>query len=188
MRRVLLLLGATALTVALASPASAHTRLLSSTPSSGAVVQAPVEVVLVFSDPVQPDLSAMSVTGADGEDHVVGPPTSGPDGSSVSQALRTPLEPGAHRVAYRVLAADGHPVTGTFAFTATAPASAAPTPRSEVSPTAVPPTTDDAALRSVADETPDDGGLPVLPLVGGLVVAAVAGLLARRLVGPTSGA
>lgn len=67
--------------VTTAAPAWAHTRLVSSTPSPspGVPAEAPGAVVLAFSDPVQPGLSAVSVTGA----------------------------------AYRVLAADGHPVTGT---------------------------------------------------------------------------
>ena len=133
-------LGALLATVT-AAPAWAHTRLVSSTPSAGASVEAPAEVVLVFNDPVQPGLSALSVTGADGEEHVDGTPTSGGDGSSVVQALRSPLAPGTYQVAYRVLAADGHPVTGTFEITAVAPADAAPTPAASTSaptPTPVP--------------------------------------------------
>ena len=185
-------------TAVAASPAWAHTRLVSSTPAAGASAHAPSEVVLVFSEAVQPGLSALSVTGADGEEHVAGPPAAGGDGSSVTQPLRAPLEPGTYRVAYRVLAADGHPVTGSFEITATAPAAPAPTAaasgpgadRPTTGPTTEPttgPTT--GALRQVSGEQDEDGGLPVLPLVvGGLVVAAVAGLLARRFGGAAPGA
>jgi methionine-rich copper-binding protein CopC len=197
-RRLLLPLRSTVLVAALgavlaaptaltAAPAWAHTRLVSSTPSAGAPVEAPGEVALVFTDLVQPDLSALSVRDADGEEHVSGAPSPGGDGSSVSQALRSPLEPGTYRVAYRVLAADGHPVTGSFEITAVARASVTPPPApSTTAPTALP--TPEArtggAMQPAAAESDDEDGLPVLPLVaGGLVAAGVAGLLARRLGG-----
>ena len=198
MRRLPLPLLSTVLAVVLGTlltttaPAWAHTSLVSSTPSAGAPAEAPAEVVLVFSDPVQPGLSALSVTGSDGEEHVAGSPAAGGDGSTVTQPLRAPLEAGTYRVAYRVLAADGHPVTGSFEITATAPAAAAPTaPASGTpAPASTEPTTEPTSepttgpLRQVAGEQDEDDGLPVLPLVvGGLVVAAVAGLLARRLGG-----
>ena len=206
MRRLPLPLLSTVLAVVLGTllasvaPAWAHTRLVSSTPSAGAPAEAPAEVVLVFSDPVQPGLSALSVTGTDGE-HVSGTPAAGGDGSSVSQALRAPLEPGTYRVAYRVLAADGHPVTGSFDIAAVAPASAAPTPAPTAALTAAPtgavpattpvPTAEatTGALRPAADEHEADDGLPVLPLVvAGLAVAAAAGLSARRPGGAADGA
>ena len=171
-----------------ATPAAAHTRLVSSTPAQGAPAEAPTEVVLVFSDPVQPGLSVVSVTGADGAEHASGAPAQGGDGSAVAQALLAPLAPGSYRVAYRVLAADGHPVTGELALTAVA------APTSAAVPTAVPTAVPPPSAVPAPDETTrpteataaevDDGGLPLLPLVvGGLVVAGTAGLLARRLGG-----
>ena len=130
MRRLLLLLGSALLAAVLgtllaAAPAAAHTRLVSSTPAAGATAEAPDEVVLVFSDPVQPGLSAVSVTGEGGEEHAAGTPAAGGDGTSVSQALQAPLEPGTYRVAYRVLASDGHPITGELEITAAAAAAMA---------------------------------------------------------------
>jgi hypothetical protein len=139
----------------------------------------------VFSDPVQPVLSVVSVTGADGEELTAGPPTASADGASVSQALRSPLAPGTYRVAYRVLAADGHPVTGTFEITATG-APAAPAPGTAAgTPTPAPAASPDGdaapALRPTAATDGDGDGAPVLLLVlGGLVVASLVGLLARR--------
>jgi methionine-rich copper-binding protein CopC len=186
-RDLLLLLGAllaSVLCAKAAAPAWAHTRLVSSTPAQDVPAAAPREVTLVFSDPVQPALSTVSVRGADGEDLVAGQPSSTGNGTSVVQALRSPLGPGTYTVAYRVLAADGHPVTGSFQITATAPAVDAPAPSTTAeapAPTSTPGTPETPALQAVADED-DDGGLPVLPLLaGGLVVAGAAGLLARRL-------
>ena len=193
MRRLLPVLLSTVLaavvgTVA-APPAWGHTRLVSSTPAVGASAEAPRQVVLAFSDAVQPGLSAVSVTGADGQEHASGSPSAGGDDRSVSQALRSPLEPGTYRVAYRVLAADGHPVTGAFELTALAPpvapaaASDAPLPTASASAggqegTSTP------ALRPASDEADEESGLPVLPLVVvGLVVAGAAGVVGRRLGG-----
>ena len=190
MRRVLLPLliavVAAVLGALTAAPAWAHTRLVSSVPAEGQPAVAPDEVVLVFSEPVQVGLSALSVRGPDGEEQVDGSPTAGADEASVSQALRAPLPPGTWTVAYRVLAADGHPVTGSFEVTTVAPAgttapSAAAAP-SGPSPAPTPAETT-GALSPAADER-DAGGLPLLPLaVGGLVVAGLGGLLVRRLGG-----
>ena len=169
-----------------AAPAWAHTRLVSSTPAEGAPAQAPSEVVLAFSDPVQAGLSAVSVVGADGEERAAGTPAATGDGASVSQALRAPLEPGTYRVAYRVLAADGHPVTGSLEITAIA---AAPAPAVTPTAAAPPPEPAPTSLRPAAGTREEDGGLPLLPLaVGGLLVAGAAGLLARRVGGAPPGA
>jgi methionine-rich copper-binding protein CopC len=191
-RRVLLpllssvLAAVVATVLSTAAPAWAHTRLVSSTPSAGASAEAPGEVVLVFSDPVQPTLSALSVTGPDGQEHVAGTPSPGGDGSSVSQALQGPLDAGTYRVAYRVLAADGHPITGSFAFTVAAPAVAPSAPAAAATPTATPTSAQTTGpVEATAGGDDEDGGLPVLPLaVGGLAVAGAAGLLARRFGGP----
>ena len=188
----IVLLMATVLAVAAAAltaaPAWAHTRLVSSTPAQGQPAEAPAQVVLVFSDPVQAGLSALSVRDDDGVEHVAGSPAPGGDDASVAQALRAPLEPGTYTVAYRVLAGDGHPVTGSFEITTvasstTAPAAptAAPT---AAAPTPVPTTATTTEALSPTAGSSEDEGLPVLPLVvGGLVVAGAGGLLARRLGG-----
>lgn len=191
MRRVLppllgTLLTASVLGTVAAAPALAHTRLVSSTPTADVPAQAPREISLDFTDPVQPGLSTVSVTGADGRQRAAGTPTAGEDDASVTQALAGPLDPGTYRVAYRVLAADGHPVTGSFEVTVLAAPTPTATPASSPLATASPPLEDTASpsLRPAAGERDEDGGLPVLTLVvGGLVVAGGAGVLARRLGG-----
>lgn len=178
MRRAVLLLSSVVLAVAAGAPAApawAHTRLVSSTPSAGAQVHALREVVLAFSDGVRPALSVISVTDEDGRELAVGEPSAGGDGSSVVQALRSPTRTGTHRVAYRVVAADGHPVSSSFEVTVT---TAVALPGS--SPAATAASTPAAAPRPSAAS--DDVGPPVVRLVlGGLVVAgAVVALVARR--------
>ncbi|WP_428098227.1 copper resistance CopC family protein [Candidatus Rariloculus sp.] len=100
--------------------AQAHTRLVESTPADAAVVVAPAEIVLSFSEAVT--LTAVSVS---------------PESASVGaghQDLRLPaertseafsleapsLEPGEYVVSWRAVGADTHVVTGEFRFTVSA--------------------------------------------------------------------
>jgi copper resistance protein C len=101
-----------------AGPASAHTRLVSTTPVNGAEVDAsPNDVTLTFNEPVREKYSEVVVTGPEGGTWQVGKLTQA--GSTISQAL-VPLGPkGTYTVAWRVVSADGHPVAGTFSFVLT---------------------------------------------------------------------
>lgn len=120
MRRasVVLLVAAFAL-LGLAQPALAHNTLTGSNPADGAsIADAPAEVTLTFDDDVQPgEGNQISVVGpdktlwADGEVSI--------DGTKARVGL-APLGPeGRYTIAYRILSADGHPVTGKVGFTLT---------------------------------------------------------------------
>jgi hypothetical protein len=155
--------------VLLAGPAQAHTSLVSSAPSSGAVLEGPVPVVtLVFSRPVLSRQAQVVVTGPDGA-AVAGGPAQVSGGT-----VRWPVGPwptsGAYRLAYRVLAEDGHPITGEVPFRVS-PA-VAPTP------TAAPPPGSPAVTGS-ASAPASSPGPPATPLVPALAsaLAAVAVLL-----------
>lgn len=107
---------AAAMTLLGAAPAAAHTELRGSDPAPRAVVPADTaEVTLSFSGPVRAGLSTVVVTGPDGADHARGRVRA--RGSDAVQAVDGPLPPGAWTVAYRVVAEDGHPLTGTSSFT-----------------------------------------------------------------------
>jgi methionine-rich copper-binding protein CopC len=112
------LLGALALPllVVLAGPASAHTALVSTSPADGAQAAVPpAAVVLVFDQPVSTRLSTVQVTGPEGGTWQAGP--AGVLGGTVTQPLVELGPAGTYRVAWRVVAPDGHPVTGTSSFT-----------------------------------------------------------------------
>lgn len=111
-------LGLTALLAAMvitAAPADAHARLESSSPSDGSTLTAtPPEVMLRFNEPIKEGLNEVSVTTgstdvADGEIDV--------EGQSVYQPIALDMKPGTYTVKYKVVSADGHPVSGTFTFT-----------------------------------------------------------------------
>lgn len=103
------------LTLTGAQAASAHAELLSTTPENGAVLdEAPAEAVLTFNEPVQ--LIDGSIRLFPGDDdpltldaHV--------NNTSVIAALPADLADGAYALSYRVVSADGHPISGAITFT-----------------------------------------------------------------------
>jgi methionine-rich copper-binding protein CopC len=149
----------------LVSPASAHTDLVSATPSSGSTVDdVPAGVELAFATSVQAQLTQVVVSDADGRDHVVGPVASF---DTRVEARVDGLRPGRYTVAYRVVAADGHPVVGRYAFVVAAGAVAAPRTASAVPGGPAP--------------SASAGGRPWLaPLLGGLAVSVVVVLRVRH--------
>jgi methionine-rich copper-binding protein CopC len=109
--------GAVAGLMTTGDPASAHTALRSSSPASGEALAAPPKQVrLDFTE-------ALSITPPPQVAVTLGGQTvpSGPvrvDGTTLTAPV-TAAGPGTYTVAYRVVAADGHPVQGTVTFTVT---------------------------------------------------------------------
>ena len=103
------------------TPALAHTSLLGSTPAPSASVSAPLEsVTLEFSQAVSPRQARIVVSGPDGVDLADGPVRV--SGGTVTRAVGAQPTAGDYRLAYRVLAEDGHPITGQVQFRLTSSA------------------------------------------------------------------
>jgi copper transport protein len=99
-----------------ASPAAAHTELVSSEPSSGQVLDAaPEQVVLHFNEGVQTSDDAIEVFDSSGDQLDVGEIVRSAAGRDVAVALPA-IEDGAYVVTWRVTSADSHPVRGGFTF------------------------------------------------------------------------
>lgn len=102
-------------TLLAAQTASAHAELLSTTPEDGAVLEdAPAEVVLTFNEPVQLLDGSIRLFPGDGEPIVLD--------ASVSDARVVATFPadahdGRYALSYRVVSADGHPISGAISFT-----------------------------------------------------------------------
>jgi methionine-rich copper-binding protein CopC len=96
-----------------AVPAEAHTTLTASDPAKGATVTSPTRIRLTFADPVR--FTGVVVTDAHGGHHESG--KSQAVDNQVTEAVAGPLPAGAYTVGWRVVAPDGHPVTGEFGFT-----------------------------------------------------------------------
>lgn len=130
-RRLLAVLAAAVLAaVASAAPAEAHIALVSSTPADGASVpQTPAAVLLTFDEPAGAMGTQVLVTGPSGEVQQGRPRLVD---NTVTQDLAPGAAAGAYTVTWRVTSLDGHPVSGTLAFTSKAAgagrAVTAPTP------------------------------------------------------------
>lgn len=99
-----------------AGPAAAHTDLDSTTPSNGGTVDSLDAVTLRFASPVLADFGSVLLT-TEGDQPV---PLSEPtvvDETMTATLAGPPPGPGLYIVTYRAVAADGHPITGSFAFT-----------------------------------------------------------------------
>jgi copper resistance protein C len=120
MRRYLLPLVLAGLAVlGLSSPALAHNVLIGSEPASGASVSVgPSQVWLDFNAPVQFGANYLTVIGPDGA-HWEKTANATVVGNSVSTSV-APLGPaGEYKIGYRIISADGHPVSGEVTFTLT---------------------------------------------------------------------
>ncbi|MGH3735175.1 MAG: copper resistance CopC/CopD family protein, partial [Micromonosporaceae bacterium] len=105
--------------VAAPSPAWAHAVLVAASPQNGAVLDsAPSQVTLTFSEPVRPVAGQIRVYAPDGSRTDHGEPATSDTGVRVG--LHGAGE-GSYLVTFRVISADGHPVSGAFSYAVGAP-------------------------------------------------------------------
>ncbi|MDP1876988.1 MAG: copper resistance protein CopC [Actinomycetota bacterium] len=160
-----------------AGPAAAHTDLVSSDPADGAVLAtAPPAVSFTFSESLLPDTATISVNDAGG--NVIASSPVEPDGATVSAPWPAEAAAGTFQVAYRVVAEDGHPLTGAITIAidavASAPASSAASPSPAASATQGPVGEPAEPARGVA------GALVVTVLIAVVVLAIVAAAVTWR--------
>jgi len=177
-----LLLAAGGLLVA--SPASAHDELVSSDPAADTSLEAlPAELTLTFSGELATDPGAteLQITDASGALLADGDPVV--EGTVVTQPLSGAAS-GLVTVLWKVVSSDGHPISGDFGFTVTAPPTPTPTATSAPSedPTAAP--TEEPTAEPTEAPVPADSSNPALPwIIGGLLLlAAIGGAVAYLLI------
>jgi len=145
-------------------PAAAHTALVSTDPADGARLDtAPERIVLTFNEPIRP-LSDASL-------QVDGTAQAADVQSDGSRLVVTPSEgfAGSYEIHYRVISADGHPVSGSTAF--------------EVVGEGV-----KASAAGATTEADDEGGVPTAlwGVLGAVVVLGIAAFAMTSLRGRTS--
>ena len=167
----------TAFTFGVAPIASAHTTLLSSVPASNAeVTQAPTGVELEFGE----DLIALgkgtkvAVIAPSGKDIAIGEPTV--IKTHVSQPLSVDSTPGVYTVKYRVVAADGHVLEDTFAFTVTSGQSATTAAAPVMKPT-TPGSSEEELAEGSGEEESTNRLLPIALI--GVALVAIYGVVRR---------
>ena len=102
----------TAMSLVGAPPASAHARVVSSTPAEGSIVSSLTTARVTFNESVSGTASALRVLNSSGAS-LAGPARV--SGSSVTASVRS-LPAGRYAMAYRVTSADGHTIAQAFGF------------------------------------------------------------------------
>jgi methionine-rich copper-binding protein CopC len=175
MRWLMSIMAVVALVVMPASGAFAHAELAFSNPEDGAALEvAPEEVVLTFTEELLTELVEISVLDADDTPVVVTElPQTPPPGTDVKVPWPADLPPGEYSVAFRVVSADGHPVTGrvTFSYASQRDTTEEPTPSEptvEPTPELIADATSEATFEEIvpAEDEPNDS------LIGPLLIAA----------------
>jgi methionine-rich copper-binding protein CopC len=164
--------------ILVASPASAHDELVSTDPAADAALDAlPAQLTLTFSGELAPDPGAtqLQVTDAGGTMLADGEPLV--EGTLVTQPL-TGTASGPVTVLWKVVSSDGHPISGEFAFSVTAPATptATPTPTGSATSTPSQSPTQEPTVAPTQAPVPSDSGDTALPwIIGGLLLLALVG-------------
>lgn len=168
-----------------AGTATAHDQLLSSTPAEGQVLaEAPSEISMQFSDDVLDIGGIVVVADAAGKNWSDGPLAL--NGGAVTQPVIPGAPDGAYQIRWRVVSADGHPISDVIDFTiGDTPQPAITTGRPADQSGAEPTSTPDAAAAS-SSTPPDLGGLVIAVwAIGGAAAgvglyALIATLIRRR--------
>lgn len=167
--------------------AAAHTELASSSPSDGATLdRLPERVTLTFSDEMTREYARIAVTVPDGSSTrtsgssvTTGEPRV--EGKSVTLALEPSSPGGRYTVGYRVVSADGHPVSGSYTFivkTASGASASAASPTRPADTSASSPAT--AAVPDEASGSSSGVGSAVPAGAGALIVVGAGAYVACR--------
>ncbi|WP_427136109.1 copper resistance CopC family protein [Pseudarthrobacter sp. S9] len=175
--RFLLTVATAAFLMVPAAAAQAHDALETTDPANGSVVgTVPATIGLTFNHTPIAIGSVVRVQDATGTDQADGPVAI--LDNHVSQAVKTGAPEGKYTVLWRVVSSDGHPIDGTFTFTAgAANTAAAATP--SASPSPAPADTSGAVPAGLIT-----AGTVALVLV--IAFAALSTIIKRRLRGPES--
>jgi methionine-rich copper-binding protein CopC len=102
----------------LSGHALAHPALLTASPSPGALLDAPPkEIVLTFSEKLEPAFSSVKIADSSGRDIVSSKGRADPAASSRLQLTLPVLEAGAYTVHWIAVGHDAHPGKGDYIFT-----------------------------------------------------------------------
>lgn len=145
------------------SSAQAHSELIGSNPADGATLKAaPATITFTFSEGIAPTYAVMTLRVGTSE---VATLETTVRGDRISAGIPPALHGnGDWRVAYRIVSADGHPVTGKVTFKVAAPATPTPTPAPtasspEPSQSATPSGDSDADADHDSGSSDDGGGV-----------------------------
>lgn len=147
------------------SAAVAHSDVVETNPADGAILETlPADATVTLNE--APATAHVVLAGPDGTVHKL---RSRVSGSTITARLPSTGPRGAYTLSYRVVSADGHPISGSSTFTVTTGSAPAPaTPQG--SPTAAEP----------APSAAGDRGLLVPIVIGIALVGVVASIVVAR--------
>jgi methionine-rich copper-binding protein CopC len=165
LRALLLAVVAVLVVLAGAGPAAAHADFVSSDPADGAILStAPAQVTLTFSEDLLAGANTVSITDKTGA--VLATESLEPQGPTIVAPWPAAASGGTYQVAYRVVSADGHPITGAVVITVG---------RSSPEP-----------MPAAAETEPESGAIANVVIVGivvlvlALIVAVIVVMVRRR--------
>lgn len=172
-----------AIALALPSAVAAHSDLETAAPADGAVVSGtPPEIVLTFSEPLDPAKSSVTLHDPSGAE--IGKGGVGAADDTLMRVVPTSLEPGTYEIRWTSAALDGDILRGTLHFRVTAP-TPSPTPEPTATPTTAPSATVAATPSPVASPSPSpsaapgptsaSGGDVIVPIVAAVVLVGILG-------------
>lgn len=154
--------------------AGAHTAMTASDPAEGSTqVTVPNRITLTFNEDINATFANVVLNDADGRNWLASPPQV--QGPQLSVTLGPdPIPNGVYTVGYRVLSADGHPVSGSYTFTLDAPVTnqSAPNPNTTTT-TATAPAAPAQPAPSPADADTGTSTAILLAAVAGVAAGGV---------------
>jgi len=153
---------------------SAHSTLESSSPADGETVQEQLtEITMQYNTSIDP-MSTFTLTDANGEEVTV--ETSVND-NVLNGTIGSPLDNGEYTVEWNIIGADGHPITGTYAFTVDLPEAAGDdndTVTDNEESTVTEPTDPETENAATTDtDNAEEGSSTNFLLIGIIVLAAI---------------
>jgi hypothetical protein len=103
--------------VGLTGRAEAHAKLREASPAEGVVKSAPAEVIVTFTEALEPKFSKIEVTDSKGQRVDQGAAQAVPGEPARLAVALKPLAAGTYKVTWRVVSVDTHRSEGSYQFT-----------------------------------------------------------------------
>jgi methionine-rich copper-binding protein CopC len=173
LRLLICLLAVVIGSAATAAPAFAHAALIGSDPADDAKLDtAPIVITLTFNQDIEPRFATVTISGPDGTAYAAGDVRV--DGPTAAIDVKPLTAAAPYVVAYRVISADGHPISGQYTFELTKAAPAAPGTTSAAAPTT-------STAPTAAPASGDSGDFPMwIAVAVAAVIAGLAIVMVRR--------
>jgi methionine-rich copper-binding protein CopC len=117
-RNAIVILSAALAAIFSATAAFAHAQLDHASPGVGAEVAAPNQLLLAFTEAIEPKFSSVTLASTSGEAEPLGPLSVDPANAAIVLVkVAKPLPPGVYTVKWKATSVDTHKTQGSYNFT-----------------------------------------------------------------------